>query len=290
MSRYFLAIFYALLLLLLHSTEFTVGFNGSRKSGVVKCRETERQALLSFKHGLEDESGMLSTWSHDEDNRDCCNWNRIQCNYETGHVRMLHLRGHHTQYLIGEINFTYLIHLPYLEYLDLIYATLYLNIPQFMGSFVNLKYLNLSDSIVAERIPSQLGDLSQLEYLDLRDNIFSGAIPFQIGNLRQLQYLDLGGNMLSGAIPFQFGNLRQLVYLNLARNTLSGAIPFQTGNLPLLHTLRLGGNFDIRAKDAEWLSNLYSLTILELTSLHNLGSSRLWLQTIRDHIPNLREL
>ncbi|RDX73730.1 LRR receptor-like serine/threonine-protein kinase GSO1, partial [Mucuna pruriens] len=290
MSRYFLTIFYALLLLLLHSSEFSVGFNVSRKSVVVKCRETERQALLSFKHGLADDSGMLSTWSHDEDNRDCCNWNRIQCNYETGHVHMLHLRGHHTQFLIGAINFTSLIHLPFLEYLDLSHAVLYLNIPQFMGSFVNLKYLNLSDCTVAKRIPSQLGDLSQLQYLDLGNSNLWGAIPFQIGNLRQLQYLDLGGNMLSGAIPFQIGNLRELVYLNLGRNTLSGAIPFQTGNLPLLHTLRLGGNFDIRAKDAEWLSNLYSLTNLELSSLHNLGSSRLWLQTIKDHIPNLREL
>ncbi|RDY00647.1 LRR receptor-like serine/threonine-protein kinase GSO1, partial [Mucuna pruriens] len=287
MSRYFLTIFYALLLLLLHSS---VGFNVSRRSVVVKCRETERQALLSFKHGLVDASGMLSTWTHDDDNRNCCNWNRIQCNYLSGHVHMLHLRGHVTQFLVGAINFTSLIHLPFLEYLDLSYAVLYLNLPQFMGSFVNLKYLNLSDSIFGQRIPSQIGNLSQLQYLDLGKNHLCGAIPFQIGNLRQLQYLDLGGNMLSGAIPFEIGNLRELVYLNLGRNTLSGAIPFQTGNLPLLHTLRLSGNFDIRAKDAEWLSNLYSLTNLEFSSIHNLGSSRLWLQTIRDHIPNLREL
>ncbi|RDX71104.1 LRR receptor-like serine/threonine-protein kinase GSO1, partial [Mucuna pruriens] len=266
MSPYFLTIFYALVLVLFHSSEFTVGLNRSRKSVVVKCRETERQALLSFKHGLADDSGMLSTWSHDEDNRDCCNWNRIKCNYLTGHVHMLHLRGHDKQYLIGAINFTSLIHLPYLEYLDISHGILYLNLPQFICSLPNLKYLNLSDSYVRGRIPSQLGNLSQLEYLDLGDNHLWGAIPFQIGNLRQLQYLNLGGNMLSGAIPFQ------------------------TGNLPLLHTLRLGGNFDIRTKDAEWLSNLYSLTNLDLSSLHNLSTSPHWLQTISEHIPNLREL
>ncbi|XP_020238088.1 probable LRR receptor-like serine/threonine-protein kinase At3g47570 [Cajanus cajan] len=159
-----------------------------------------------------------------------------------------------------------------------------------MGSLANLTYLNLSYSLFSGMIPSTLGNLSQLQYLDLGGNYLGGVIPFQIENLRQLQYLDLGHNYLSGEIPFQIGNLKQLQFLNLASNTLSGAIPFQTGNLPLLHTLRLGGNFDIKDKDAEWFSNLSSLTTLEFTSLHNLVASRHLLQTISKFIPNLREM
>ncbi|XP_027923983.1 receptor-like protein EIX2 [Vigna unguiculata] len=167
--------------------------------------------------------------------------------------------------------------------------------------FTNLRYLSLSNCYFAGRIPSKLGDLSQLRYLNLRSNILWGEIPVQIGNLKLLQYLDLGGYYLSGKIPYQIGNLRKLQYLSIGgnygeiwrpniSNSLSGAIPFQIGNLPLLHTLRLDGNFDVKAKDAQWLSSLHSLTVLHLTSLRNLCSSRQWLQTISKIIPNLTEL
>ncbi|KAK7364463.1 hypothetical protein VNO80_13144 [Phaseolus coccineus] len=78
--------------------------------------------------------------------------------------------------------------------------------------------------------------------------------------------------------------------VNYISNSLVGAIPFRIGNLPFLHTLRLGGNFDIKAKDAQWLSTLHSLTILELSSLHTLSSSHQWLQTISKIIPKLTEL
>ncbi|KOM55388.1 hypothetical protein LR48_Vigan10g128000 [Vigna angularis] len=177
-------------------------------------------------------------------------------------------------------------------------------IPEFTGSFTNLRYLDLSHSSFGGRIPPTLGYLLQLRYLDLGDNILWGEIPFQIGNLKHLEYLDIGGFYLSGKIPYQIGNLIKLQYLSLGSNTLlyrrnmenyasnclSGAIPFRMGNLPLLHTLRLSGNFDIQVTDAKWLSTLHSLTILELSSLHNLSSSHQWLQSIRELIPNLSEL
>lgn len=43
----------------------------------IKCIERERIALLNFKEGLIDVYGMLSTWSGDETNRDCCKWKGI---------------------------------------------------------------------------------------------------------------------------------------------------------------------------------------------------------------------
>eukprot|EP00256_Glycine_max_P067456 XP_025982051.1 receptor-like protein EIX2 [Glycine max] len=48
-------------------------FNGAE----IKCIERERIALLNFKEGLIDVYGMLSTWSGDETNRDCCKWKGI---------------------------------------------------------------------------------------------------------------------------------------------------------------------------------------------------------------------
>ncbi|WVZ14423.1 hypothetical protein V8G54_011989, partial [Vigna mungo] len=300
MSAYFLKSFYLLLLLSLLTSGISVTLKNSRESGEAKCIEKDRQALLSFKEGLIDDFGMLSTWTNDTD---CCIWKRIHCNHQTGHVQLLDLQGNFDErpYLRGAINVTSLIHLQYLEHLDLSYNYFFgIYIPDFMG-FTNLRYLSLSHSYFTGRIPSKLGDLSQLRYLNLRHNYLWGEVPVQIGNLKLLQYLDLGGFFLSGKIPFQIGSLRKLQYLSIGcnygeikryniSNSLSGAIPFQIGNLPLLHTLRLCGNFDIKAKDAKWLSSLHSLTVLDLTSLHNLSSSPQWLQTISKIIPNLTEL
>ncbi|BAU02065.1 Receptor like protein [Vigna angularis] len=287
-SPYVVTLFH---LLLLYSFGFSVGFKESRKSGESNCRENERQALLNFKQSLINHYGRLSTWTDHQNNTDCCNWEGIQCNHQTGQVILLDLRGLDTLYLTGAINLTSLIPLQYIQHLDLSNNDfMWTHIPQAIGSFTNLQYLNFSISEFSGIIPFQLGNLSLLRYLDLGRNNLLGPVPFQIGNLRQLQYLDLGGNSLSGEIPFQLGNLNRLQYLNLASNTLSGAIPFRNGNLPLLQTLRLGGDFYIEAEDSQWLSNLHSLTSLHLSSLHNLNSSRQWLQAISELIPNLVEL
>ncbi|KAK7364459.1 hypothetical protein VNO80_13139 [Phaseolus coccineus] len=290
MRSYFLKILYALLLLF-HELGFGLGFKGSMRSADAKCREKEKQALLNFKQSLIDDYGILSTWSDHQNNTDCCNWKGIQCNHQTGYVHLLDLRCLDKQYLRGAINLFSLIHLQYIQHLDLSNNDFLLNhIPQAIGSFTNLKYLNLSFSEFSGRIPFKLGNLSLLRCLDLGRNYLRGPVPFQIGNLRQLQYLDLGGNYLSGEIPFQLRNLKRLQYLNLAGSSLSGAIPFQNGNLPNLQTLRLSGDFDTEAEDSEWLSNLHSLTRLELSSWHNLSFSRQWLQTISERIPNLIDL
>ncbi|KAL2577557.1 hypothetical protein GLYMA_16G170900v4 [Glycine max] len=318
MSCYFLKLFYALLLLLLHAAVSILGFNSLPNSAEIKCIETERQTLLNFKHGLIDRYGILSTWSDDHTNRDCCKWKGILCNNHTGHVETLHLRGQDTQYLRGSINISSLIALENIEHLDLSNNDFQgSHIPEIMGSFTNLRYLNLSHSLFRGSIPSdigklthlryldlgsngylrgqipyQLGNLSQLLYLDLgRNKYLHGQLPCQLGNLTHLQYLDLSYNDFQGELPYQLGNLSQLRYLDLARgNSFSGALPFQVRNLPLLHTLGLGGNFDVKSKDAEWLTNLSSLTKLKLTSLRNLSSSHHWLQMISKIIPNLREL
>ncbi|XP_020238760.2 receptor-like protein EIX1 [Cajanus cajan] len=214
---------------------------------------------------------MLSTWSDGDNNTNCCKWRGIQCHNETGHVLRIDLHGGYlnggAQYLDGAINLTSLIDLHNIQHLDLSNNDfLGSHIQELIGSFTNLTYLNLSYSR------------------------FGGSIPCELGKLTHLQYLDLSNNFLDGEIPYQLGNISQLRYLDLSGNSFSGALPFQVGNLPFLHTLGLAGNFDVKSKDAEWFSNLYSLTILRLDYFHNLGSSHHWLQMINKLFPNLREL
>ncbi|ESW24065.1 hypothetical protein PHAVU_004G099600 [Phaseolus vulgaris] len=126
---------------------------------------------------------------------------------------------------------------------------------------------------------SWVGSLTNLRYLNLSFYGFGGSIPTQLGSLTHLRYLDLSFNKLDGKLPYQLTNLSLLRYLDLGRNSFSRALPFQVGNLPLLHTLRLAGNFGVKPKDAEWLSNLSYLTNLSLYYLHNLDWLQLFFQT-----------
>ncbi|XP_047955458.1 receptor-like protein EIX2 [Salvia hispanica] len=53
----------------------------------VRCLEREREALISFKKGLIDDYGYLSSWQSDE----CCKWYGVRCSNTTGHVIALQL-------------------------------------------------------------------------------------------------------------------------------------------------------------------------------------------------------
>ncbi|XP_027922887.1 receptor-like protein EIX2 [Vigna unguiculata] len=284
MPNHYLKLFYVLLPLLLRGAAGSmIGFNSSAE---IKCIDRERQALLNFKYSLVDFYGVLSSWRDDDNSQDCCKWEGIQCDQQTGHVTILRLPGHDAHYLSGTLNITSLFVLQNIQHLDLSYNLFLGNfIPQLMGSLTNLRYLNLSYSYFCGSIPTQLGNLTNLLSLDLRGNRFLfREIPYQLGSLAQLRYLDLSYNYLDGELPRQLGNLSQLRYLDLSANSFYGALPFQVGNLPFLHSLGLPGRFYIEPKDAEWLSNLHSLTNLALYSLYNLD----WLPTIV--FSNLKEL
>ena len=100
----------------------------------VKCIQTEREALVSFKAGVNDIPGKLSSWVGE----DCCQWKGVVCDNESGHVIMLNLSnpaGRHRHFEYDEIHpyaigcsaitrcrrkiSSSLIHFEYLNYLDL---------------------------------------------------------------------------------------------------------------------------------------------------------------------------
>lgn len=248
-------------------------------SAVIKCLKSERQALLKFKDGLTDITGRLSSWGSEEDKRDCCSWEGIQCNNRTGHVEVLDLQGEFDE--SGEQK-----------------SQLQGKIGESLVELQNLRYLNLSYNDFGDsNVPEFLGSLRNLRYLDLKSCYFSGNIPTQLGNLSNLQYLDLGKIGLGGEIPYQLGNLSKLQYLGLGENSLEGTIPYQLGNLSNLQILDLGYNIALQIDyheeedhgGVEWLSSLTSLTQVDLSKVMNLNYSHHWLEMI-GKLPSLREV
>ena len=149
-----------------------------------RCSQMEKNALLSFKEGLTDLSGRLSSWVGE----DCCSWIGVGCDKTTSHVVELDLRNrfqfsddsyenrqnYQKSCLGGKISPS-LLNLKYLSYLDLSQNNFEgINIPNFLGSLESLNYLNLSFPLFTGVIPPHLGNLSKLQYLDLN----SSLVPF----------------------------------------------------------------------------------------------------------------
>ncbi|KAL1555667.1 receptor-like protein EIX1 [Salvia divinorum] len=251
-----IAIKYLLLLL------FCVFVSGDAR---VRCIESEREALLSFKNGLIDTDGILSSWRNEE----CCKWYGVECSNTTGHVIALRLDVYDRKLasprnLRGKIGPS-LLELHHLNHLDLSHNDFGGNpIPEFIGSMKQLQHLNLSWSNFSGSIPPRLGNLTNLRSLDLTANDFGGnPIPEFIGSMKQLQDLFLRFSNLSGAIPPHLGNLTNLRSLNLNDNDFE-TIPLLLGNLTNLRSLDLGWNDFGGIQIPEFIGSMKELQHLSL--------------------------
>ncbi|XP_055961743.1 receptor-like protein EIX2 [Mercurialis annua] len=257
-----------------------------------KCIDTERSALLAFKDGVRDPSGRLSSWVGD----DCCNWKGIGCNHQTGHVMKLDVRNpfqfrtleaysltetevaeYRGLCLSGELSSS-LLHLKYLSYLDLSLNNFKgVRIPQFLGSFKNLRYLNLSYASFTGLVPSNLGNLSNLEYLDLDGysyNIFGSTglyirNPQWVSKLSFLKHLNMDLVQIystNGAWLNAVNMLPFLLELHLHECQLTDmlvVLPFV--NFTSLSVLDVSKN-SFNSSIPTWLLNLTNLTKLDLSS------------------------
>ncbi|XWS09980.1 hypothetical protein CRYUN_Cryun39dG0036500 [Craigia yunnanensis] len=212
-----LVIFLALVFLLEKPTEANV---------IIRCKESERQAVLDFNQCLAAVNGSdtgISSWGSEDDNGDCCTWIGVGCSVSTGHVVKLDLLG-----LIGNVTGTIstsLLELRYLSYLDLSFNDFNgYPIPEFIGSLRELTNLFFSESQFSGSIPSQLGNLSRLVTLDLSSNQLTGSIPESFRNLVALRELSLKANLLDGGIPKSLWNICSLHSLNLRSNNLGGDV------------------------------------------------------------------
>nr|GMC87046.1 receptor-like protein 12 [Ipomoea batatas] len=284
---------------------------------VASCIERERIALLQFKESLIDTSNRLSSWS----GLDCCEWEGISCSSTTGHVLKLDLHNPTTydydieNYLGGEINHS-LINLTHLNYLDLSFNNFStIQIPEFFGSFKNLRYLNISSSGFVGNIPTHLGNLSSLEYLHLGDGLVHKVSVYNplatdnldwLASLSSLKSLDMSGisirhsedwlrtinklvslsslNLadcdLNTASPLSHVNSTSLISLDLSWNSLDYAILPWVFNLTRLEHLNIAGySFSIS-------QNTFTGTLVPLCKLHNLIFMDLSYNNFQCSIPN----
>ncbi|QHO43984.1 uncharacterized protein DS421_5g167320 [Arachis hypogaea] len=247
------------------------------------CNEKERNALLSFKHGLSDPSNRLSSWSNE---KDCCRWLGVRCDNITGRVVGLNLSTPlNLPYmeLSGEINPS-LLELESLISLDL-------SLNYFLGNLSNLQHLNLGYNYALQvGNLNWISTLSSLQYLDLSSTdlhkeldwiqVF-GALPSlselhldncQIDNLApskgkanftNLHLLDLSNDNLNQGILSWISNLsRTLVQLDLRSNFLQGEVPEMLSKIQNLQSLVLQGN-QLSGELPDSLGKLEHLEVLD---------------------------
>ncbi|GKV47902.1 hypothetical protein SLEP1_g54752 [Rubroshorea leprosula] len=223
----------------------SIGSNSTTTDDGVKCIKSERQALLAFKQGLVDEHGRLSSWGSEEEKKNCCEWEGVQCSNTTGHITMLNL----TTYLYDR------------------HFILRGNLSPSLFKLQHLIFLGLSgNNFNLSHIPESIGSLNKMQHLDLYYCNLSGSLPSQLANLTNLQYLDLSYNKFNIQSLVWLYHLSYLQYLRLGGNDLSKYFPIiNTSSTSVVH-LDLGSN-NLTASTFQWLFNFSnSLVSLDLSS------------------------
>ncbi|GLU24752.1 hypothetical protein SLE2022_406500 [Rubroshorea leprosula] len=270
-----LHLIYALLVLL--HVQTSIGSNSTTTDDGVKCIKSERKALLAFKQGLVDEHGRLSSWGSEEEKKNCCEWEGVQCSNTTGHITMLNLTAYlYDLHFILRGNLSpSLFKLQHLIYLDLSGNNFNLShIPKSIDSLNKIQHLDLYYCNLSGSLPSQLANLTSLQYLDLSYNNFNSVKNVEwLSRLSYLQYLRLSGNDLSKVNNdwLQVINkLPHLTNLSLDGCNLRDVIPqyfpiINTSSTSLVH-LDLESN-NLTASTFQWLFNFSnSLVSLDLSS------------------------
>ncbi|XP_072961239.1 receptor-like protein EIX2 [Typha angustifolia] len=253
------------LCLLLHIFSPALSLKTTKLRG--SCLASERDALLSFKEGINYPAGrLLSSW----EGQDCCRWRGVMCSNRTGHVVKLDLRVDLEEFqwtsMSSDISPS-LLALERLNYLDLSFNDFGgRQIPKFMGSFKNLKYLNLSNANFGAWLPR----LSSLKHLDMSYVNLSAAMDWVQAlsmlpaSLRVLHLSGCSLNATLASLPLYSSNLTALVTLDLEDNYFHGPIPDGLlGNMTSLEELQLGSN-DLVGMIPKTMKNLHKLKVLDL--------------------------
>ncbi|XP_039134793.1 receptor-like protein EIX2 [Dioscorea cayenensis subsp. rotundata] len=139
---------------------------------------------------------------------------------------------------------------------------------------LQLRYANLDGDI-----PDWIGDIKNLKVLDLSTNSLSGSVPLSLARLSFLEELFLVSNQLTGSLPEEIGNLAELVHLDLSHNQMCVIISAQHfTRLKKLETLAMSGNSLVFNVSSNWVPP-FLLNELRIRSCSVGPEFPTWLQT-----------
>ncbi|KAK3404326.1 hypothetical protein EUGRSUZ_K00633 [Eucalyptus grandis] len=243
--------------LFLYLSSQPIGAHNLSRSAKPLCLEDEMSALLQFKESYEISTvsgGPLArpktlSWKN---SRDCCSWDGIECDENTGHVIVLDLGS---SFLYGSIdNNSTIFQLAHLEKLNLGDNHFkYSQIPSRVGDLSRLTHLNLSASVFSGQVPSEIFKLTRLVYLNLYWNVDphdgrhllrmkAPGLRSLAQNLTSLEELLLGDVDMSSQVPTTLANLSSLRRLDMSYCDLHGVFPSAIFHLPKLRYLDVGQN------------------------------------------------
>ncbi|KAK9049782.1 hypothetical protein SSX86_031248 [Deinandra increscens subsp. villosa] len=159
-----------------------------------------------------------------------------------GQVSKLRLLDFSSNFLKGVISEVHFLNLTHLDYLDLSFNSLELNL-SFHGKFPSqLSTINLQSCKLGPRFPMWIKTQKFFIHLDISNASISDDIPTWFWGLSsRLKFINLSSNDLKGMLP-DMGYLMQFFDgypgMDLSNNRLEGRVPF----LPALAALNLSGN------------------------------------------------
>uniref|UniRef100_A0A7N2MM00 Leucine-rich repeat-containing N-terminal plant-type domain-containing protein n=2 Tax=Quercus lobata TaxID=97700 RepID=A0A7N2MM00_QUELO len=217
------------------------------------CHDDESFALLQFKQtftinqppSYAPANSKISSWlTH---NSDCCMWDGVQCDENTGYVTSLDLSS---SYLYGSINSSSsLFQLVHLQWLNLANNNFnHSRVPLGVRQLSKLTYLNLSNSAFSGQIPSEILQLSKLVSLDIGLNSLSlhkHGLKSITDKLMNLEELVLSEVEILSTIPSNLANLSSLTSIDLSDCRLHGEFPIGIFQLPNLKSLNVSFNSNL---------------------------------------------
>ncbi|XP_057989660.1 receptor-like protein 9DC3 [Hevea brasiliensis] len=236
------------------SSSLSFSFNSSFSA--MLCQHDQSLALLQFKKTFSirsDASPWESYFPYPKpypkteswkEGTDCCSWDGITCDFETGEASSATCK------------------LKSLQILDLSNNSLNGFIPQCLGNFSkSLSVLHLGMNKFHGTIPETFSVGSSLRYLNFNGNQLQRKIPLSISNCRNLEILDLGNNNIDDSFPHFLGTLSNLQILILKSNKLHGLVKRPTANYSFskLRIFYLSSNMFSGPLPAEYFNNFKAM-------------------------------